>query len=153
MKKFLYLGAALLIGASSLTSCKKSTVFEKGDVSFKINGKTFSSTYSATATYQLGVLIVGSQGKVGSDIYPSQVQLTIENAAEGDIIQDDLVISGSWGTDLFATHWDSDLVGSGTCNLEVFSESECKGTFSATVKSDDLSKTYQLTEGKFWLNL
>lgn len=153
MKKMIYLGLAVALVASTFTSCKK-TKFEKGTVMCKIDGKTYTSSYSANASVAPGILTVGTQGKTGSDIYPTQLSITFTEAQEGVVgTSDNMVVSGSKFTDTFATHWDSNLVGSASGELEIFTANECKGTFEATVKSEDGSKTFNITEGKFWLDI
>lgn len=152
MKKMMYLGFAVAFVASLLISCKKETTFEKGKVICKIDGKSYSSTYSAQPSMAPGVLTVGTQGKTGSDVYPTQLMITYKEAQEGIMgTSENMVISGSKFTDAFATHWDSELVGSASGELEVLNATECKGTFEGTVKTQDGSKTFNIKEGKFWL--
>lgn len=158
MKKMTYLALGLMMISFVATSCKKNDddetpTAQKGQVVFKMDGKNYSSTYSATASYVAsGVLTVSSQGKVGSDIYPTQIMITFEEAAVGTAgTSENMTIGGSKATDTWATHWDSNLVGSASGAIETLNDTECKGTFAATVKTESGSKTFEITEGEFWL--
>ena len=161
MRKMTYLGLGFMMISLVAVSCKKNTdddpsaTAQKGEVVFKMDGKNYKNTYSATANYvSPGILTVASQGKGGSDIYPTQIMITFEEAAVGTAgTSDNMTVSGSKATDTWATHWDSNLVGSASGAIETLSETECKGTFSATVKTESGSKTFEITEGQFWLEL
>ena len=154
MKKMIYVGVALIMAAASFTSCKKDTSFQKGKVVGKVNGKAYSSSYSANASYIGNILTIGTQGTVSGDIYPTQLMITFEQGVEGNAgTSDNMVVSGSKGADAFATHWDDVLVGSASGSIEVLNSSECKGTFSATVKTQSGSKTFEITDGKYWLDI
>lgn len=155
-----YLGLGLLMISFVATSCKKNDddedetpTAQKGEVVFKMDGKAYSSTYSATATYvSPGILTVSSQGKVGSDVYPTQIMITFEEAVVGTAgTSENMTVSGSKSMDTWATHWDSNLVGSASGAIETLTDAECKGTFAATVKTESGSKTFEITEGQFWL--
>lgn len=156
MKKTMYVCAALF-ALSAATSCKKNSPgsLQKGEVTFRMDGKNYSSTYSAVAVYvNPGVLNVTTQGKLGSEIYPTQLQVTFEQAAVGTPgTSDNLTVSGSRGADTYSTHWDSQLAGSASGAVETLTATECKGTFAATVKTQSGSKTFEISDGKFWLDL
>lgn len=154
MKKTLSIASLAFAIVLTAVSCKKSTTFEKGSIVFNLDGKTFSSKYSANATYMApGILSLMAQGNLSGDILPTQVQITFEEAVEGTSVgSDKLVIGGSKGADTFATHWDNQLVGSASGTIDVLNSDECKGTFEATMKTKG-GKAYKLTDGKFWLDL
>lgn len=157
MKKMMYPALGLMMMTLVATSCKKDTdetpTAQKGQVVFKMDGKNYSSAYSATATYvNPGILTVSSQGKLGSDIYPTQIMITFEEAVVGTAgTSQNMTVSGSKSADTWATHWDSNLVGSASGTIETLTDAECKGTFAATVKTESGSKTFDITEGEFWL--
>jgi len=154
MKKMMSLGLGILALTISMSSCKKQTTFEKGKVVCNVDGKSYTSDFSANASYIGGILTIGSQGKVGSEILPTQIMFTFEEGTEGSVgNSENMVFSGSKGTDAFASHWDNELVGSVSGTIETINESECKGTFEATVKTQSGSKTFKITEGKFWLDI
>lgn len=155
MKRITSLALGVVACAALITSCKKNTNFEKGKVVFVLDGKAYTSAYSAQATYiQPGILTIATQGKTGSDIYPTQASITFEEAAEGVAgTSQNMVFSGSKAADTFASHWDSQLVGSVSGTIETLSATECKGTFAATLKTQNGSKTFEVTEGKYWLDL
>lgn len=160
MRKMTYFGLGLMMISLVTVSCKKddnsqTPVAKKGEVVFKMDGKSYSSTYSATATYvSPGILTVSGQGKVGSDIYPTQIMITFEEAAVGTVgTSDNMTVSGSKSADTWATHWDSNLVGAASGDIETLNSAECKGSFTATVKTESGSKTFEITDGRFWLEL
>jgi len=134
-------------------SCKKSTAFEKGQISFKANGSnvtcdigvagqlTFNNTITLSGTAQSGLTT-----KSINIVLPNAVMGVNESQESGD----HLVITYSSMTDIYATHWDNDLVGAGSIDIEIMETNEIKGEFTATLKKQDGSGTVEITEGKAW---
>lgn len=150
--KSLILAALFLPSVIVFNSCKK-TNFEKGTLVCKINGKSFKSE-TPNGQVSFGALLISGVGTVSGNPFPAQINITFEEGASNATgNNENSSLSGSLGTDVFATHWDGVLKGNFKGKIEVLTETECKGTFEATCKTEDGSETFEIKDGKFWLDI
>jgi hypothetical protein len=152
MKKLVAL-SLVVAGALAFQSCNKSTKFEKGTISFKVNGKTVVCNSAVAGQITIGNTVTIS-GHQQSGVMTKQIVIVCPNAVLGtnhtQPSGDHLVIAYTSSVDLYATHWDDELVGDAEIDFEIISPDEIKATFSGTLKKQDGSETITITDGKAW---
>lgn len=152
MKKLVAL-SLVVAGALSFQSCKKSTAFEKGTISFKADGTTVVCNIGVVGQYTIGNTVTIS-GNQQSGIVTRTFGITCPNAQLG-INQsqpsgDHLVITYTSNLDMYATHWDDVLLGEGEVDFEIISADEIKATFSGVLKKQNGGGSVTITDGKAW---
>ena len=159
MKKLLIACSAIALLTTG--ACKKkdttTTATPSGVITFKYDGKVFTSTANVVATNQPSVNIFGmsADGKLAGDTATYQIVFNLANCYNGvgtySYPSQNAIIMFANKADTNISDEETSQIG-GASTVTFTSASPYKGTFTATVADLGGGSAHQITEGTFTFN-